>query len=50
MDLVLATGSKSVGMIGLSFKSGTDDCAKPLVATAERFIGKGRNSRSTIPR
>ncbi len=42
VNLALATGSKSIGMIGLSFKSGTDDLREsPLVAMAERFIGKG---------
>jgi GDP-mannose 6-dehydrogenase len=42
MDLALAIGSKSVGMLGLSFKSGTDDLREsPLVVMAERFIGKG---------
>jgi len=42
VDFVLNHGSKSVGMIGLSFKSGTDDLREsPLVTLAERFIGKG---------
>ena len=42
VELVLATGARSVGMLGLSFKSGTDDLREsPLVAMAERFIGKG---------
>jgi GDP-mannose 6-dehydrogenase len=42
IDAVLATGRKSIGMIGLSFKSGTDDLREsPLVVMAERFIGKG---------
>jgi GDP-mannose 6-dehydrogenase len=39
---VLATGKRRVGMIGLSFKPGTDDLREsPLVSIAEQFIGKG---------
>jgi len=39
---VRATGKKHVGMIGLSFKSNTDDLREsPFVELAERLLGKG---------
>src|SRR5207249_3464671 len=39
---VMASGKRRIGMIGLSFKSGTDDLREsPLVTLAEHFIGKG---------
>ena len=39
---VLETGKRRIGMIGLSFKTGTDDLREsPLVLLAEQFIGKG---------
>ena len=42
IDTVLGAGKRAVGLIGLSFKSGTDDLREsPLVAMAEHFIGKG---------
>jgi GDP-mannose 6-dehydrogenase len=50
VSMVLATGHRSVAMIGLSFKSGTDDLREsPLVAMAERFIGKGLRLRIYDP-
>lgn len=46
VELVMATGSRKVGLFGLSFKPGTDDLREsPLVELAERLLGKGYDLR-----
>ncbi|WP_078631147.1 nucleotide sugar dehydrogenase [Streptomyces griseoaurantiacus] len=46
VELVERTGSRRVGLFGLSFKPGTDDLREsPLVELAERLFGKGYELR-----
>jgi GDP-mannose 6-dehydrogenase len=42
LDLIVGCGKKKIGVIGLSFKEGTDDLREsPMVQLVEMLIGKG---------
>jgi len=42
IDQILETGKKRIGLLGFSFKAGTDDLREsPMVVLAEQLLGKG---------
>lgn len=42
LDLIMGLGKKKIGMLGFSFKAGTDDLREsPIVEVIERLLGKG---------
>jgi GDP-mannose 6-dehydrogenase len=46
LDQIVETGKKRVGLLGFSFKAGTDDLREsPMVILAETLIGKGYEVR-----
>jgi GDP-mannose 6-dehydrogenase len=46
LDQILETGRKRIGLLGFSFKAGTDDLREsPMVILAETLLGKGYDVR-----
>ncbi len=46
INLILENGHKRIGILGFSFKAGTDDLREsPLIEVIERLIGKGYDLR-----
>lgn len=44
LEMIVGKGSKNIGILGFSFKAGTDDLREsPLVEIIERLLGKGYN-------
>jgi GDP-mannose 6-dehydrogenase len=50
LDIILGTKQRKIGMIGVSFKGGTDDLREsPLLELAERLLGKGMDVKIFDP-
>jgi GDP-mannose 6-dehydrogenase len=50
LETVMATGKRRIALLGLAFKSGTDDLREsPLLELAERLLGKGFELRIHDP-
>lgn len=46
IQLIMAKGHKRIGILGISFKAGTDDLREsPLIEVIERLLGKGYDLR-----
>jgi GDP-mannose 6-dehydrogenase len=46
LELIMAKGHKRVGVLGFSFKAGTDDLREsPVIEVTERLLGKGYDLR-----
>jgi GDP-mannose 6-dehydrogenase len=46
LELIMGKGHKRVGVLGFSFKAGTDDLREsPMIEVIERLVGKGYDLR-----